>query len=726
MTKRAISLRYRIRTVIITVVITLFLLEFLIALLWFSSRYTEQTNNEIDLSRALGLTFRSLVRDISRTEDVVGIAYQNTPFTDGEVDRYFHVINGVYPVVQNFVIADSTGTILTGSNTELIGVSLSDRDYFRRLKDDSVVVSNYLHLKPDSSPGFAIARAFYTKSGAFKFAVIAGVLAEKMGEVTLSLKRRPGEFVTLFDNDGTLIYTNQNLDTLTDSIRFLWKHEDKLLQQAMQGETVSGFFRVPVKNYSERIGARVPIGVINWVAGSAIIRRIFFEPVVLSFLAILIAMVIVSGITFIFAERTTQTINNSLRSVQLHVKNIAQGKYSTMQESSGFIEFDNLTKDANNMAGQLKDREERLKLLAAVVENSNDFIILASPGMVPFYINAAGSHMVGINRDSLKKTHLIDYFPEEDRELLEKETIPSLYREERWVGEVQLRNFKTGQLIPTIWNAFAIKDENGAIITWASISPDLTNLKKTTEALKNSESRLKELNQNLETIIQNRTEQVHILSKALILAEQRERKRFSYILHENLQQLILGSSILLKQHLHDHQNTQQGEFDDVSESIKLLENALQTTKILSIELNPPILTSQGLDAALEWLNTHMSQNYNLIVDLKINGPVNTIKNETQLMLTQMVRELLNNVVQHAGVQHASVDASLREKTVKISICDKGRGFDHQKEMDKKINGTHLGLFSIRERLKLFGGDLIIESTSGKGTCTTIVLPLENT
>ena len=64
-----------------------------------------------------------------------------------------------------------------------------------------------------------------------------------------------------------------------------------------------------------------------------------------------------------------------------------------------------------------------------------------------------------------------------------------------------------------------------------------------------------------------RTVQVRRLSKALIQAEQRERKRF-YVLHENLQQLLLGAKLLLNQHQMDHQKQCVKEYQDVTNGLK--------------------------------------------------------------------------------------------------------------------------------------------------------------
>jgi hypothetical protein len=199
----------------ITVVVALlFLLQVLIEGFWFRSRLQEATSSELDIAITIGLIFKSVVRDITRTTYVIGLAFERfqPSFINSHAQEYYRMVNDIYPVVQDFVIADSSGKITAGSNDKLIGTDISGRSYFHEVKNgDSVVVSNFLNILPDNQPGFVIAQGFYNKSGTLNFAVIAGVLSKKMGVISLSFKRQPEEFYVLFDKTGTLIYTNYEL-----------------------------------------------------------------------------------------------------------------------------------------------------------------------------------------------------------------------------------------------------------------------------------------------------------------------------------------------------------------------------------------------------------------------------------------------------------------------------------------------------------------------------------
>jgi PAS domain S-box-containing protein len=255
---------------------------------------------------------------------------------------------------------------------------------------------------------------------------------------------------------------------------------------------------------------------------------------------------------------------------------------------------------------------------------------------------------------------------------------------------------------------------------------DITDRKLAEEALKVSENRLKILNENLENLVVRRTEQVRALSAALTFAEQRERKRFSNILHEALQQKLLGARILFNQHVANHESDDvAADHEDLEEGIALLNKAIQTARTLSLELNPPILKSEGLDASLRWLSSHMGKNYGLAIDLEWNGPIETIKGDVQILITQMARELLHNVARHSGAVKASLRVSCGSGRITVIVEDKGKGFNFENLAKTPKNEERFGFFSVRERLNLLGGNLAIESRIGEGTKCTIVCPYAN-
>lgn len=248
----------------------------------------------------------------------------------------------------------------------------------------------------------------------------------------------------------------------------------------------------------------------------------------------------------------------------------------------------------------------------------------------------------------------------------------------------------------------------------------MQNLKATNEQLRHSQTALQEANETLEERVEARTQQVRELALALTAAEQRERARISEVLHDHLQQLLHGARIWANTILNNPDTAPEEAPERI---LELLDDALETTRSLTMELSPPMLTEEGLLAALEWLASHVSETHGLTLRLEGPDELEIPEPELRTLLFRSVRELVFNVVKHADVDTARVRVHLLADGCRIEVSDEGRGFDpEQLEADQEANG-HFGLLSVQRRLDLVGGTLSIDSAPGEGTTVRLEVPL---
>jgi CheY-like chemotaxis protein len=153
----------------------------------------------------------------------------------------------------------------------------------------------------------------------------------------------------------------------------------------------------------------------------------------------------------------------------------------------------------------------------------------------------------------------------------------------------------------------------------------------------------------------------------------------------------------------------------------LLQQCLQYARTLMAQLSPSVLQDLGLIPAIHWLAEQMAQQ-GLTVDVRILTDEQPCFSEHQSdLLFQALRELLTNVVKHAGVSSAAVTVNKQDRdTWLITVQDTGAGFDLN-AVQYLPSGEHFGLFSIQERMEAMSGWCRIHSVLGEGTTVELGL-----
>jgi PAS domain S-box-containing protein len=268
---------------------------------------------------------------------------------------------------------------------------------------------------------------------------------------------------------------------------------------------------------------------------------------------------------------------------------------------------------------------------------------------------------------------------------------------------------KDGVVFPIELRTYLIRDAAGRPAgMWAFIR-DITERKR-------AEAALQQAKHDLERQVRERTAQLRELTLELVRVERRERRRLARILHEDLQQTLAAVKYRISELVETcreprHQKTATSALDE-------LDQAIQVSRSLARDLRPPVLYELGLGAALDWLAQDLMQRFGLKVRLKQTHRAEPATDDLRLVAFEAVRELLLNVIKHAGVKDADVTlASGQEGALRIRVKDRGAGFDPASR-----HARTFGLLSIRERVEGLGGKLSLESAPGKGVCATLHLP----
>ena len=242
-----------------------------------------------------------------------------------------------------------------------------------------------------------------------------------------------------------------------------------------------------------------------------------------------------------------------------------------------------------------------------------------------------------------------------------------------------------------------------------------------------SGNQLSENNSYLNQLVTDRTkdlvfhqEQLRAMLVELALVEQHERQHLANELHDYLAQMLIACRLKLAQL---GQETINPAYSRLFQEVDgIIDQSLTFTRTLISDLYPNILHHEGLLAALQYLSKDM-QKFGLTVSNPKNIPLVTVPENISVVVYKTVRELLFNVLKHAGVANASIDWECpSEHELLIRVHDSGKGFDPVLSQCEQDPG-HLGLFFYRERIKAVKGHLNIISSPQNGTTVTITIPL---
>jgi signal transduction histidine kinase len=230
------------------------------------------------------------------------------------------------------------------------------------------------------------------------------------------------------------------------------------------------------------------------------------------------------------------------------------------------------------------------------------------------------------------------------------------------------------------------------------------------------------LNQELDQLVRERTREVVALAAELAEAEQKERHRIAQHLHDSLQQELFAAQFALH-NLRKQATLESGEMQAAAEeAYQLITGAIALAREATSELSLPTLPGGAFEQAVQRLIAAVAKRYGLEVVLSVSEPLPEPTETTSGLLLPLLRELLFNVVKHAGVKRAALSLSVLEGEVAVTVSDDGHGFTPGTLQDPQV--SNLGLHSVRERLRLLGGRLLVDSEQGKGTRASIFIPVE--
>jgi len=254
-------------------------------------------------------------------------------------------------------------------------------------------------------------------------------------------------------------------------------------------------------------------------------------------------------------------------------------------------------------------------------------------------------------------------------------------------------------------------------------------------------------------------EHLRKLSYQLAEAEEKERRKISMVLHDDVGQLLASAKMVISRLQEGHlEGSIQGDTSsDFSDSLRLLDGAIRSIRTLTFDLGSPVLYELGLAAALETLTSEKSRQYGFPIVLTITEREIALDPEIEAILYRATSELVLNAAKHGNPNTVTVSLSANDTHVYLVVADNGNRMEHNQQTEtqeailKIMNGeidwteatqkynlhdtvhrgdslstpTGLGLLQLRERLRYLKGDCFIESSEETGFNVILTIPVRN-
>lgn len=212
--------------------------------------------------------------------------------------------------------------------------------------------------------------------------------------------------------------------------------------------------------------------------------------------------------------------------------------------------------------------------------------------------------------------------------------------------------------------------------------------------------------------------QQDIATRAIINAEENERKRIAADLHDGVGQMMSAAKMNLsafENEISFKDETQKISFEKL---IGLVDESCKEIRSVSHQMMPNALLKSGLASAVKEFIDKID-NRIIKINLHAEGLNDRLDSNTETVLYRVIQECVNNVIKHSGATNLDISLIKDEDGIAATVEDNGRGFDTTDK--QKFDG--IGLKNIRSRVEFLKGTVDFDSSPGKGTLVAIHIPV---
>jgi protein-histidine pros-kinase len=216
-----------------------------------------------------------------------------------------------------------------------------------------------------------------------------------------------------------------------------------------------------------------------------------------------------------------------------------------------------------------------------------------------------------------------------------------------------------------------------------------------------------------------RIREVSGLATYLQSLAEREKAEIARTLHDELGGLLTAAKMDLSWM---QSRVQAPELQErLAQLGSVLDEAMDLKRRLVDDLRPSLLDHFGLPTALRTYVDAVCLKAGLRADIGLADEAQGLSRDTAIAVFRIVQEGLSNVIRHGGARHVRLLMTADSGGFALTLSDDGRGFDPTRDLAAH---TTFGLKGMRQRVSSFGGTLVIDSGTGRGTTLSVHVPMD--
>lgn len=351
---------------------------------------------------------------------------------------------------------------------------------------------------------------------------------------------------------------------------------------------------------------------------------------------------------------------------------------------------------------ELKQKEQELKNLTSIIENSPAYITMSDMNKNYLYANTAFREAFGIDKnEDITALNVAAIRGPSSIEIIKNGSEENLTNG-KWTGTNTFIS-RSGKEIHVLQVLVLHKNDKDEPIRISFTAIDLSAQKKIEKELKKTNADLTQLSRHLQKI------------------REEERKEIAREIHDEFGQnftVLKMNAVWLKKHMVDETNKNK-VLEKLNELMEIADLTIHTSRRLYNSLHPSVIDDIGVIAAIEGQARTFTKSTGIIVEFLSNIHDEKFSQNISIGLYRVCQESLTNVLLHAKATKVIIDITKKDGTIILCIEDNGEGFDVSKVNTNKKNG----LLGMRERIYAMNGILDIDSTKNKGTKVCVTVPV---